>query len=118
LAVPGKEGGKEGGREGGDKQEMTGEGVTAELKGRPYPSDYPGLRLGCVKEGGKMGQYCAAKRGALEGGQEGGVVCDFFLSCCYAQYVRMQWGGLPPVEEVEGKCPGSKAFLYGKLCTA
>jgi len=106
------------GREGG-KQGKVQEGVTGELEGKPYPTDYPGLRLGCVKEGGKMGQYCAAKRGVLqEGGTGGGAaVCDFFLSCCYAQYVRMQWGDLPGVEEVEAKCPGSRNFLYGKLCT-
>ncbi len=88
--------------------------LTATLKDRPAPNDFPGLRLGCVKDP-KDGLYCAAKRGRLVAND---VDCTFFQSCCYAQYVRMQWGDLPSPDEVERKCPGSRAALNGRPCVA
>eukprot|EP00624_Nannochloropsis_granulata_P004210 evm.model.NODE_31127_length_8538_cov_26.434996.2 len=133
-----KEGGKVGWREGGKKEKGKGkekekeekeEVVTAELRSKPYPSDYPGLRLGCVREGGgkTKGGYCAMKRavlagapaavGAAGGGGGGGSVCDFYLSCCYAQYSKMNWTDMPKAEAVEAQCPGATAYLNGKLCT-
>jgi len=135
-AVSLKEGGKEGWREAGKKEKGKGkekgkekeeEVVTNELRSKPYPSDYPGLRLGCVREGGgkTQGGYCAMKRAVLAGapaavgaaGGGGGSVCDFYLSCCYAQYAKMNWTDLPNAEVVEAHCPGATVYLNGKLCT-
>jgi hypothetical protein len=98
-------------------------------KGNPtYPADYPGLRMGCIKDK-KDNEYCAVKRAAVaavaasssskkKAADSPSPACDFYLSCCYAQYARM-FGAIPStfVEEVENACPGSKAFLDGDLCT-
>lgn len=79
-----------------------------------FPSDYPGLRLGCVKDT-KDNSYCAVKRAAVA---DSDVACDFYLSCCYAQYAQM-FGDIPDsfADQVEEKCPGSKDFLNGDVCS-
>ncbi len=89
--------------------------VTTTKAAQPtYPSDYPGLRLGCIQD--PKGQYCAVKRAAISGGDA--QSCDFYLSCCYAQYGAM-FGGIPAsfADQVEAACPGSKDYLAGDLCT-
>ena len=103
-------------------------------KGQPtYPADYPGLRMGCIKDK-KDNEYCAVKRASVTvaaaststkkkaadaaDAAANAPACDFYLSCCYAQYAAM-FGEIPEpfMEEVESACPGSKAFLEGDLCT-
>lgn len=90
--------------------------------GPAFPVDYPGLRLGCIKDP-KDEEFCAVKRAAVPGvggdAEDGGPACDFYLSCCYAQYVQT-FGSVPTefMEEVEAACPGSTAFLQGSVCTA
>jgi hypothetical protein len=91
--------------------------VTEEMNSKAFPFDYPGLRLGCITD--PTGGYCAMKRAAVPSEPLGRTetACDFFLSCCYAQYDRMHFDGLPPVEEIETACPGAKAALRGPVCT-
>lgn len=90
--------------------------TSTSIKGKPtYPADFPGLRMGCIKDK-KSEEFCAIKRASIAAAAS--PACDFYLSCCYAQYARM-FSAIPLtfVKEVEKACPGSTAFLEGDLCT-
>jgi hypothetical protein len=46
-----------------------------------YPQDYPGLRMGCVKDK-KDNSFCAVKRAAISAPTGKAAVCDFYFSWC------------------------------------
>jgi len=117
-----------------DKATTSSSTSSSSKKGQPtYPADYPGLRMGCIKDK-KDNEYCAVKRASVTvaaaststkkeaadaaDAAANAPACDFYLSCCYAQYAAM-FGKIPEtfMEKVESACPGSKAFLEGDLCT-
>jgi len=74
------------------------------------PTTFPGLSLGCVKDDDD--NYCAVKEADEE--NDG---CDFYLSCCYGEWLVGREEEKKKVGDREEKCPGSKAFAT-KRCPA
>lgn len=49
--------------------------------------------MGCVKDR-KDNSFCAVKRAAISAPDGKSAVCDFYFSCCYAQY-QAEYGKVP-----------------------
>ena len=66
----------------------------------PLPPRPQSQRMGCVKDR-KSNSYCAVKRAAISAPDGKAAVCDFYFSCCYAQY-QAEYGKVPDnfVDEV------------------
>ncbi len=64
-----------------EKGKAAGAGDKAAADKPTYPQDYPGLRMGCVKDK-KDNSYCAVKRAALTVPGGKAAVCDFYFSWC------------------------------------
>lgn len=98
-----------------DQKKKPNNKATASRREPSYPTEYPGLHLGCIKDK-KDNKYCALKKAAVD---DEPYACDFYKSCCYAEYAALV-AEIPDdfVDEVEKKCPGSREFLKGNLCSA
>jgi len=73
---------------------------------------YPGLLLGCTKDGAD-GSYCALK---VADASKGG--CDFYMSCCYGEYLAGRANTTQLVAKFEEKCPGSTTFASQRCVVA
>lgn len=71
--------------------------------------------MGCVKDR-KSNAYCAVKRAAISAPDGKAAVCDFYFSCCYAQY-QAEYGKVPDnfVDEVRLRLAVYLGWLVGVL---